>query len=86
MKKLIAITGGIGSGKSTVTKIISSLGYPTISCDAVTQQLYKSQKVLRKIKKIIPSGVIGTLFLKPDKQRIAQIIFNDKNKLVNCII
>ena len=80
MRKLIAVTGGIGSGKSTVTEIISSLNYPTISCDAVTQKLYKNQRVLRKIKKIIPSGVIGKLFLKPDKQRIAKVIFNDKIK------
>lgn len=80
MRKLIAVTGGIGSGKSTVTEIISSLNFPTISCDAITQQLYKKQSVLRKIKKIIPSGVVGKLFLKPDKQRIAQVIFNDKLK------
>ncbi|MBO5713805.1 MAG: dephospho-CoA kinase, partial [Clostridia bacterium] len=60
--------------------IISSLGYPTISCDAVTQKLYKNQTVLRKIKKIIPSGVIGKLFLKPDKPKIASVIFNDKQK------
>lgn len=80
MKKLIAVTGGIGSGKSTVTEIINCLGYPTISCDIVTQKLYKNQRVLRKIKKIIPQGVTGKLFLKPDKKRIASVIFNDKNK------
>ena len=80
MRKLIAVTGGIGSGKSTITEIISSLGFPTISCDAVTQKLYKKQSVLRKIKKIIPNGVKGKLILKPDKPKIASVIFNDKQK------
>ncbi|MBR1983430.1 MAG: dephospho-CoA kinase [Clostridia bacterium] len=80
MKKLIAVTGGIGSGKSKVMEIIESLGFPTISCDEVTNKLYKKQSVLRKIKKIIPSGIKGNLFLKPDKKRIADVIFNDKNK------
>lgn len=80
MKKLIAVTGGIGSGKSKVIEIIESLGFPTISCDEVTKKLYKKQSVLRKIKKIIPSGIKGKFFLKPDKKRIADVIFNDKNK------
>lgn len=80
MKKFIAVTGGIGSGKSKVIEIIESLGFPTISCDEVTKKLYKSQRVLRKIKKIIPPGIKGKFFLKPDKKRIADVIFNDKNK------
>ena len=80
MKKLIAVTGGIGSGKSKVIDIVKGLGYTTISCDDVTRKLYKKQSVLRKIKKIIPNGVKGKLFLKPDKPSIANVIFNDKIK------
>ena len=80
MKKLIAVTGGIGSGKSKFIDIVKSLGYTTISCDDVTKKLYKKQNVLRKIKKIIPNGVKGKLFLKPDKPSIAKVIFNDKTK------
>ena len=80
MKKLIAVTGGIGSGKSKVLEIVNSLGYTPLSCDNVTKQLYKKQGVLRKIKKIIPQGVTGKLYLKPDKLRIAKVVFSDQKK------
>lgn len=80
MKKLIALTGGIGSGKTTALKIIESLGYTTLSCDDVTRELYKKQSVLRRIKKIIPQAINGKLILKADKTKIAQTIFNDCEK------
>ena len=34
-KKLIAITGGIGSGKSSVAKILKDFGYKVFSCDKI---------------------------------------------------
>lgn len=80
MKKFIALTGGIGSGKTTALKIIKSLGYTTLSCDDVTRELYKKQSVLRRIKKIIPQAINGKLILKADKTKIAQTIFNDCEK------
>lgn len=78
MKKLIAVTGGIGSGKSKVMEIIESLGFPTISCDEVTNKLYKKQSVLRKIKKIIPSGIKGNLFLNPTKSVLRTLFLTTK--------
>ena len=43
--KKIAITGGIGSGKSTVCEILLELGYPVISCDKITTELYQKRKI-----------------------------------------
>ena len=41
-KKIIGITGGIASGKSTVCNYIRTLGYPVIDSDAIAREL--SQK------------------------------------------
>ncbi len=75
---LIAITGGIGSGKTTVISAISSMGYPVINCDEITKALYKRAKVKRFIKKNFPSAVKGKVFLRVDKSKIAQKVFSDK--------
>ncbi|MCQ2387299.1 MAG: dephospho-CoA kinase [Clostridia bacterium] len=77
---LIAITGGIGSGKSFVSDILKSLNYPVVSCDNVCNNLYKKQSVKRKIKKIFPSAVSGKFFLTVDKKEISKHAFSDKEK------
>ena len=47
MKK-IGITGIIGSGKSSVGKILADLGYSILDADKVVHYLYKNSKDLRK--------------------------------------
>ena len=77
---LIAITGGIGSGKSTALEIINELGFSTISCDQITRELYNKQWFLRKVKKIFPSAISGVFVLKADKKLISKEVFSDKVK------
>lgn len=77
---LVAITGGIGSGKSTAAKALKEAGYPVISCDEICAGLYKSPSFLRKLKKIFPSAINGFLFPKADKKELSRITFdNDEN-------
>jgi dephospho-CoA kinase len=45
--KKIAITGSIGSGKSTVTQYVKSQGYPVFSADEVVHDLYCSDRQLK---------------------------------------
>ena len=54
LKKVVAITGPIGSGKSTVSKIFVDLGYKYLDSDAIVHELYKDKKVQEKIKTFIP--------------------------------
>ena len=75
-KKIIAITGGIGAGKSSVLEIVKGLGYLVIESDQIVKNLYKKRRVLRKIKTILPGCVSGKVILKPNKKLIAERIFN----------
>lgn len=79
-KKIIALTGGIGSGKSTVLNHIKELGYPVLSSDAIVSELYKTTKVKRMLKKAFPSAVKGLLSLKIDRKELSRLIFNDGEK------
>ena len=45
----IAVTGGIGSGKSTVCNLIAKLGYPVYSCDEIYAELFDSGAFLKEI-------------------------------------
>lgn len=54
LPKVVGVTGPIGSGKSTVSKIIEKLGYTRLDCDEIVHSLYKCKEIQNKIKKIIP--------------------------------
>lgn len=45
--KIIGLTGGIGSGKSTVAKAISELGIPVWCSDTAGRSVYKTNHLLR---------------------------------------
>ena len=76
--KLYAITGGIGSGKSTATLALKLAGYNTISCDEIVRILYTKRTILRAIKRVFPTAVTGKYFLTVDKKEIARLAFSDK--------
>ena len=53
MTKIVVLTGGIGSGKTTAEEIFSSLGVETIDADQITNNLLKKNtKTYKKIKEI----------------------------------
>lgn len=77
--KKIAVTGGIGSGKSTVMKIIAGKGYPIFSCDEIYSQLTFDSDFLNILRHsfgdILNSD--GTL----DRKKLSEIVFNNPAKL-----
>ena len=79
--KVIAVTGGIGSGKSTCLKIIEKLGYKSINADLVYRELLLNEDFVQKICDaitILPIYENGVK--KIDKNALANIVFNDKSK------
>jgi dephospho-CoA kinase len=54
MKKIIGITGGIGSGKTTVSHFITELGYPVYNSDFWAKELVNIDASLKiQIKKLL---------------------------------
>ena len=53
LKKGIAITGPIGSGKSTVLNYFKENGFITYSCDEMVHKLYEKPEISRKISQIL---------------------------------
>lgn len=78
----IAVTGGIGSGKSTVCKIIHSLGYPVYSCDEVYKSVLRDGQTVAELVKEFGEQILnfdGSL----NRPALSAIVFGDEEKLKN---
>jgi len=78
--KLIGLTGGIGSGKSTVADIFKTLGIPVYESDSMAKDLMNSNAELRKniIQLLGPQAYVND---EINRKWIADKVFNDKNLL-----
>ncbi|MDE6715722.1 MAG: dephospho-CoA kinase, partial [Muribaculaceae bacterium] len=80
MPLLIAITGGIGAGKSYVAGIIQSLGYKVYDCDSRAKILMNTDSQLQsELKNVFGNEVItdGTI----NKEYLASLVFTNKSLL-----
>ena len=77
----IGLTGGIGTGKSTVSNYLREKGCLIIDADALSRKMTeKGQPALEEIAKVFGTHLInddGNL----DRQALGNIVFNDKEKL-----
>ncbi len=74
MKK-IAITGGIGSGKSTVVSILKEWGYIVFSCDEIYREIIQLPSYVEKIASLFPTCVRNG---EIDRQILSELIFSDE--------
>lgn len=85
--KLIGITGGIGSGKSTIAKVFMSLSYPVYNSDTKAKELINSnEELINSIKLSFGDDLYNSQGL--DRKKMASIVFNNPEKLelLNSII
>lgn len=81
MTKLIGLTGGIATGKSTVSTLLRLSGYPVIDADQVVRQLQAAHsKGLERLTAVFGSGILNadqTL----NRQALGSLVFSDQTKL-----
>lgn len=78
--KIVAVTGGIGSGKSTVLDIFKRKGYPVLDADAVYAELLSDEKFVERVSLSVgvepqrtPNG------LKLDREAVRERVFADES-------
>src|SRR6188768_2266247 len=76
----VGITGGIGSGKSTVSKIFELLGVPVYYADTAAKEIMHTDAALKaKIQEHFGPGIYKNGVL--DRAALGKIVFNDKEQL-----
>lgn len=80
--KWFGLTGGIATGKSTVTKMLREQGYSVIDADELAKKaVSKHSPGLRSIVEKFGESVL-TVDGELDRKKLGQIVFADKNKLL----
>ena len=79
MMKIIGLTGGIGSGKTTVANHFIAAGIPVYIADDEARKIMQSPEILKKIEKIFGSVIFKNEVL--NRQKLAEIVFSNSDKL-----
>lgn len=87
MTKIIGLTGGIGSGKSTVAAYMASKGIPVYIADEEAKNIMECENIKQKIQNLFTESILNsdkTL----NRKKIAQLVFNNPEKLkeLNAIV
>lgn len=81
--KAIGLTGGIGSGKSTVARILRQMGYPVYIADKEASRLMNTHPEIQKELQQRFGPAIYTAQGAIDKPKMAQLVFNDAQALAD---
>jgi dephospho-CoA kinase len=79
----VGITGGIGSGKSVVCRIIRTMGYQTFDADNEAKLLYNDDQIKTKVINLLGTSAYLANG-EPNRAYIAEKIFND-HELLNSL-
>ncbi|RHX93229.1 dephospho-CoA kinase [Leptospira stimsonii] len=78
---LVGITGMIGGGKSTATKIFAELGAFPIQADQLAKRYTAPDSpILKELIELLGSEILNSEG-KPDRKKIAELVFHDPKKL-----
>jgi dephospho-CoA kinase len=86
MTKIIGLTGGIGSGKTTIANKFLALGIPVYIADDEARKLMQSAKVIDSIRSVFDDAIFENDIL--NREKLAGIVFSDPEKLekLNAIV
>ena len=88
---VIGLTGGIGTGKSTVSQILREKGYVVIDLDVISHEVIRFSHVVKKIVENFGSEVLENKNSKNyiiSREKLGKIIFGNKEKrlILNAIM
>lgn len=75
--KAVALTGGIGSGKSAVASILRNLGYVTVDCDELAKKVAKMPHVVEKVAMLLGEKCVNGGEI--NRSAIREKVFADEN-------
>lgn len=81
MVKIVGVTGGIGSGKTSLMKYAEAQGYITYYADTEAKKLYEKREIIDRLHTVFKGADIWTND-NLDKKKLAQVVFSDKDKLI----
>ena len=79
MAKIIGLTGGIGSGKTTVARQFENLGIPVYIADNAAKEVAEMPEAIALIKQTFDPVIFDGNQI--NRQKLANIVFNDAGKL-----
>ena len=80
---VIGLTGGIGTGKSTVSRILKKRGYEVIDLDVIAHEVIRFPQVIEKIVENFGKEILENNNSENDiisREKLGKIIFRDKEK------
>ena len=81
-KKIIGLTGGIGSGKTTVAKFIEEMGFPVYYSDVRAKEIVNDDEVLKqKIKELLGIQAYDENG-HYNRKLVSEIVFNNEDLLL----
>ena len=79
MTKIVGLTGGIGSGKTTIAKHIKSMGIPVYIADDEAKKILMLPETLNALKLVFGNSIFDEGLLNKDK--LSNIVFNNPEML-----
>lgn len=79
MTKIIGLTGGIGSGKTTIAKLFESEGVPVYIADDEAKKIMKLPETIEKISSVFGKEIIKNNHI--DNKKLSAIVFANPEKL-----
>ena len=78
---IAGLTGGIASGKSTVSNIFRSFGVEIADADIIAKKISEREDVIQEIERIFGKDMLSAEG-QIDRVKLKEVVFSDKNKLV----
>ena len=81
MKKILGVTGGIGAGKSEVTRFFKELGATVVDADAISREILEpAGKAYLLVIDAFGKGIVK-VDDSIDRKKLAGIVFHDEERL-----